>query len=141
MIKMICYKYDGKPNSLYKQLDNGFEMDIDFNRDFDVIRPLVKVTTNTFPYNYVKLGEIGYYFVSSKSFVRSFMLDLRLEIDVLMTYQSMIESMIGTITATRKYSYIEGANVPVNLKPKFLTLKFPNTPFQLSDIYVMSTVG
>lgn len=141
MIKMTCYNYDGKPNSLYKRLKDGVDMNIDFNRDFDFIRPLVKVSTNDFPYNYVRLGEIGYYFVSSKSFVRSFMVDLRLEMDVLMTYQSVIEGLIGTITATRKYSYIEGSSVPVDLRPKFLTLQFPNKPFQLSDIYVMSTVG
>lgn len=142
MIKMTCYNYQGKPNTLYKHLENGYEMDINFNMDFDLINPILKITTNAFPYNYVKLGDLGYYFVSSKSFERSFMLRLRLEIDVLMTYQDTISQLKGTITGTRKYGYLQGQNVPIDSRQKVITYDFPNTPFtDNSDNYIMIAIG
>lgn len=142
MTDIIFYKYTGENNRLYKNLSDGKTISCNFNLEYDLINPKIRiVTSDTFDYNYCYIPSLKrYYFIDENMIKRNNFYEMQLTLDVLMTYQNEILNLYGTVTQSDKYNYLQGANIPVNSKTNLKKYEF-NDVFNHDGNYVLLTVG
>lgn len=142
MFDIIFYKYSGERNRLNKTLDNGTTISCNFNIEYNLINPRIKIVYgDDFDFNYCYIPSLNrYYFVDYKTITRNTFWELHLTIDVLMTYKTEILNLYGTVTQSTKYNYLQGVNIPVTSKTSFKTYEF-NDVFNHDGTYVLITAG
>lgn len=141
MTNITLYKYDGEKNRMQKTLSDGETIQINFNRNYDVIHPIIKLSIFNNTYNYCYIESMNrYYFIDSVDIVRAGLYELHLSLDVLQTYKDEILKQSGTVTESKTSNYMNGANIPVDSKPLYKEYDFTDN-FNHNGVYVMIVSG
>lgn len=130
MITINFYQYNGRPNTVNKQLENGTTVNGDLRQDFDILRPVITLKLPQYPnYNYCQITSLGrYYFVDSITYIGNGMYEIKLSVDVLKTYETQILAAYATVTKTDNADkYLSNRNVVYSRVPQFQKLTFENT--------------
>ena len=128
MIKIKTFNFDGKPNEVNKTLQENSEYTGLLNDSFNVLTPVVRLRTRTpVNFNYVYIDSLNrYYFVSEIS-QDGDICTVRLEVDVLYTYQEKILSSRATLTKGENVNkYVSNRSNVVDLRPNIRKVDFPN---------------
>lgn len=142
MFDIIFYKYSGERNRLKKELPTGTTIPCNFNMEYGLINPIIKLVYGSdFDFNYCYIPNLKrYYFIDSVEIKRNTYWYLKLSLDVLMTYQTEILNLYGTVTSSKKYNYLMGGNIPVSAKTELKTYEFKDV-FDHDGTYVLITAG
>lgn len=142
MFDVIFYKYSGMPNSINKKLDNGFSIQCNFNIEYNLINPTIKIVADSFVYNYVYISSLSrYYFIDNVTIIRNRYFELKLSLDVLQTYKDFILNLYGVVTQSKNAFYLKGVNFPVTEKMKSVVYKFPNNPYNKEGNIILIATG
>ena len=128
MIKIKTFNFGGKPNEVNKTLQENSEYTGLLNDSFNVLTPVVRLRTRTpVNFNYVYIDSLNrYYFVSEIS-QDGDICTVRLEVDVLYTYQEKILSSRATLTKGENVNkYVSNRSNVVDLRPNIRKVDFPN---------------
>lgn len=136
MTTITFYKYNGHPNTINKVLGTGTDIEGDLRQDFDILRPVLTLRSNTRPtYNYCYINDLGrFYFVDSVAFTGNKGYEMRLRVDVLKTYETEILSALGSVSESEQANpYLSNRNTVYNRQPNFEKVAFPNTSLLNQD--------
>lgn len=136
------YNYSGEVNRLNKILNDGVDIQSNFNIDYDKLHPTVKLSySNDFDYNYCYISDFGkYYFVSNTSINRNGFIICNLTEDCITTYKDAILKSYGTVTRSFNSSYMQGSNIPITSKTSLKEYTF-NDVFNHDGVYVIISNG
>lgn len=138
------YKYTGENNRLDKSslLTDGYTISGDFNIQFYQITPIIKITqSDYFDYNYCYIEELKrYYFIVQNVITRNGFNEIRMTLDVLMTYKNIIKTLHGTVVNSKKFNYLKNNNIPVTSKTTLKEYDFTDA-FNHTGNYVLIGIG
>lgn len=129
MIAVNFYNYVGHPDTVNKQLGESTVITGMLRDNFNVIDPTITIrTSHKFDLNYCYIPEFKrYYFVSDVTMINSEKTEIRLKIDVLKSYETIILQASGTVTKSdTPDKYVSNRNSVYSRKPNFIKLDFPN---------------
>lgn len=142
-MEITLYKYTGEFNRINKTLptSDNLTMDIDFNLDYPILRPKIKIVTDTdlSDYNYCTFNGFNY-FIESKDRQRTGIYYLQLLLDVIFQYKDVILKQHGTVIQSKTSLYLQGVNIPVDGRPQIKTYTF-NDVFNHDGNYVLIANG
>lgn len=133
------YKYMGESNRLNKTLTDGVEIEIDFNMNFNIINPIIKLVYDDFDFNYCYVNG-KYYFVTNYNITRNGYVVVNMSLDVLMTYKDIILNSTGTVTQSFNNPYLNGNNISTTSKTSLTKYQY-NDVFNHDGQYVLITSG
>lgn len=142
MFDIVFYKYEGLPNVLNKTLENGLTISCNFNIEYNLVHPKIKLVLDSFDYNYCYIPIVNrYYFVDSVNVNRNNFFEISLDEDILQTYNSFIKTLYGTVTESKDAYYYKGANFPVKEGYKIKKYEFEKTPYNKDGNIILIGVG
>lgn len=130
MTTITFYKYNGHPNTINKVLGTGTDIEGDLRQDFDILRPVLTLRSNTRPtYNYCYINDLGrFYFVDSAEFTGNKSYEMRLRVDGLKTYETEILAATGRVSESDNPNpYISNRETVYNRTPNFEKVPFSET--------------
>lgn len=139
-IEIIFYQYNGERNRMTKTLENPTSVMCDFNDEYNLINPSLKITGyEVFDYNYCYVpSKKKYYFIDRITERRKGYFDLYLTEDVLQTFHDEILALYGYVNSANN-SDLKNSNVPLNYKPKYKKYTFNNV--FTYEKYILVTTG
>lgn len=143
MTDIIFYKYTGENNHLYKNLSDGKTISCNFNLEYDLINPKIRiVTSNSFDYNYCYIPSLKrYYFIDENMIKRNNFYEMQLTLDVLMTYQNEILNLYGTVTRSQENNYLLSNSPEQTAKPTIDKYEFDASNFNTNGFYILVSTG
>lgn len=128
MIKIKTYVYDGKPNEVNKTLQAGEEYNGVLYTSFNVLRPVIRIRTRTpVTFNYVYIESLSRYYFVAEKLQDGDICTIRLRVDPLYTYRSIILNSTATLTKGENGNkYLSNRSNVVDTRPQIRKLDFPN---------------
>lgn len=128
MIKIKTFIYDGKPNTVNKNLQANEEYTGVLNATFNVLTPVVRFRTRTpVSFNYVFIESLNRYYFVSELNQDGDICTVRLRVDVLQTYKEKILASSATLTKGENVNkYLSNHSNVVDVRPNIRKLDFPN---------------
>ena len=143
-LTMTMYKTKSPNNALAKTCTDAIAYPFVLKDDTSVVDPvlIVNTTTNISKYNYLYIDEFDrYYFIRDIVSVRNNVYEIHAHVDVLMSYQSEIKTMQGTMarSATVYNTYVDDI-IPKKTRPLVTTRAF-STSFNKNDASIVLVVA
>lgn len=132
---------------VYKNLTNQISFPNSVAKGvIDVITPVIYLSTavDVKTYNYCYISEFNrYYYITDVVAVRNGYWEIKLKVDVLMSYKDYLSSMQCIVKRSEQnnntYLY-DNENKTLAYK-EIKTIKFPNSPLNKQMYYILTTVG
>lgn len=140
---ITLFQYIGERNRMTKTLENGINIVGDFNTEYNLINPTIKLAAfEKLDYNYCYIPDSGrYYFIDRVIERRTGFFECYLTEDVLQTYHDEILTLYGTVTQSQSQNYLL-SNTPEQIaKPTIDKYTFDNSGFNSDGFYILATTG
>lgn len=136
MIEINFYKFTGHNDTVNKTLTDPKTVAGLLREPVNILQPVLTVrgfAPDTANYCHIPTLK-RYYFVDSVNALSADKTEIRLQLDVLKTYETEILQATGTVTETDNPNpYISSRATVFNRKPKFEKIPFPNTDLLNGD--------
>lgn len=135
---LILYKTDSAPNAINKTLTDAQAVTGTLRERTSMLDPVLWVKQDPRTYSYAQIEQFNrYYFIDSIQSVNNGLWEIRLHVDVLMSYQNQIKALDATRTiAENPNPYNDAADYPVSVKSNATKISFPYT-FAASDKMIL----
>lgn len=143
-ISVTLYKNESPKNAINKNLTNLGVLNVNFKDNADLSNIILIVERNNYVLNcnYVYLSTLNkYYFITDKKILRNMIVELKGEIDLLMTYKNEIKVCTGIVKRQQnEYNLdLNDGSLKVYQNPHIITKPFPSG-FTGSS-YVLAVAG
>jgi len=139
------YKCVNHRNRIDKTLSNELTVNGNMKNALDVDNISIDLQTpiETFNYNYAYVEELKrYYFVGTPVILPNGIITLPLECDVLMSFKSAVESIIGTVGKVQNGNkYYSGYNTAHDVRPNTEKFEFENNFNENGNIIMVTLRG
>lgn len=142
-MKLFLYTLMSPSNTINKHLENELELDINFKDVADILRPTLKIKSDTvINQNYAYIPDLGrFYFINDRETFPNRIYTLKLEVDVLMTHKEDILNSIATISrSTYSNRYFDGGDYRAEVKNEH-KIYHSDTPVEFEESTVLVTIG
>ena len=144
-MEIILYKSSSDPRVVTKTISDAITYSTATARDaFDAMGGSIIIATSSdlSDYNYAYISDVGrYYYIKDITVLRDGVWQLTISIDVLMTYDSAIRALHGTVDRQTNVNngYISDPEYNALTFSAIVTKTFPNA--MTSDSIILMTIG
>lgn len=143
---LTLYRCNNHRNRIDKTLENGLDLTGTMKNSLDVDTISVDVAGYepvSFDYNYCYIPELKrYYFIGTPIVLPNGVITLPLECDVLMSFKSSIENIIGTVgTEQGANPYFSGYDTAHDVRPNTEKYEFENNFNEDGNIIMVTLRG
>lgn len=128
-MNLILYKTDSAPNAINKALTDAQPVTGTLRERTNILDPVLWVKQDPRAYSYAQIEQFNrYYFIDSIQSVTNGLWEIRLHVDVLMSYQNQIKALPALRTkAERPNAYNDAADYSISVKRVLRKINFPYT--------------